>query len=159
MNVRLLPPRADLAPLAAIHASSFPEAWDVRALAELLATPGAFAFSSSDGFILARAAAGEAEILTLAVAPAARRNGLGRALVAEAARHAQQSGAGAMFLEVAVSNAAARALYARLGFSEAGRRRGYYTRAGALPEDALILRSNLPLSPLGKPPGVAKIQS
>jgi len=150
MNVRLLPPNPDLAPLAAIHASCFPDAWDARALAELLATPGAFAFSSTDGFILARAVAGEAEILTLAVTPAARRNGLGRALVAEAAGYAQQSGAGAMFLEVALSNTAARALYTRLGFTEAGRRKGYYARPGAALEDAQILRSNLPLSPLGK---------
>ena len=150
MSVGLLPPNADLAPLAAIHASCFPDAWNMRALAELLATPGTFAVSSSDGFILARAAAGEAEILTLAVSPTARRCGLGRALVTEAASHAQQSGANAMFLEVAVSNAGARALYERLGFKEAGRRKGYYARPGMAPEDALILRSNLPLSPLGK---------
>jgi ribosomal-protein-alanine N-acetyltransferase len=150
MSVRVLPPNADLAPLAAIHASCFPDAWDARALSELLAMPGTFAVSSDDGFILARAAAGEAEILTLAVSPAARRHGLGRALVSEAASHAQQLGATALFLEVAVSNIAARALYIGLGFAEAGRRKGYYARPGAAPEDALILRSNLPLSPLGK---------
>jgi ribosomal-protein-alanine N-acetyltransferase len=57
-----------------------------------------------------------------------------------------------MFLEVAISNVAARALYDRLGFTEAGRRKGYYARPGSPPEDALILRSNLPLSPLGKKP-------
>ena len=55
-----------------------------------------------------------------------------------------------MFLEVAISNTAARALYTGLGFTEAGRRKGYYARFGTAPEDALILRSNLPLSPLGK---------
>jgi len=150
MSVVLLPPDADLAPLASIHAACFPDAWDTRALGELLATPGTFAVSSKDGFILARTAAGEAEILTLAVAPTARRRGLGHALVTIAASHAQQSGAQALFLEVALSNIAARALYAQLGFTEAGRRKGYYARQGSPPEDALILRSNLPLSPLGK---------
>ena len=151
MSVRRLPLNANLAPLAAIHAACFPDdAWDARALADLLAIPGTFAVSSRDGFILARATADEAEILTLAVVPHARRAGLGRALVTEAASHAQQSGAAAMFLEVAVSNAAARALYVGIGFAEAGRRKGYYARSGAAPEDALILRSNLPLSPLGK---------
>ena len=150
MSVSRVPPNADLAPLAALHAACFPEAWDQRALSELLATPGTFAFSSGDGFILARAAAGEAEVLTLAVSPGARRRGMGRALVAAAATQAQQSGATAMFLEVAVSNTAARALYGGLGFTEAGRRKGYYARPAAAPEDALILRSNLPLSPLGK---------
>ena len=150
MSVRLLPSDADLAPLAAIHAACFPDAWNMRALGELLATPGTFAVSSNDGFLLARAAAGEAEILTLAVLPVARRRGLGHALVAQAASHAQQMGATALYLEVAVSNTAARVLYAGLGFSEAGRRKGYYASPGSAPEDALVLRSNLPLSPLGK---------
>lgn len=149
-NVRRLPPNADLAPLAAIHAACFADAWTVRALAELFATPGTSIHSSDEGFILARAAAAEAEILTIAVSPRAQRHGLGRALVIEAASHAQQSGARAMFLEVAVSNIAARALYTGLGFTEAGRRKGYYARPGKPAEDALILRSNLPLSPLGK---------
>jgi len=152
MSPSLLPPNADLAPLAAIHAACFPDAWDGRALSELLATPGTFVISSSAGFILARSAAGEAEILTLAVSPAARRHGLGSALVTEAASHAQQSGASVLFLEVAVSNVAARALYKQLGFAEAGRRKGYYSRPGSAPEDALLLRGNLPLSPLGKIP-------
>ncbi|MBL6854174.1 MAG: GNAT family N-acetyltransferase [Alphaproteobacteria bacterium] len=150
MSVRRLPLNANLGPLAALHAACFADAWDARALADLLAIPGTFAISSDDGFILARATADEAEILTLAVTPTARRHGLGRALVTEAASQAQQSGAAAMFLEVALDNAAARALYTSLGFAEAGRRKGYYARPGSSPEDALILRSNLPLSPLGK---------
>jgi ribosomal-protein-alanine N-acetyltransferase len=140
----------DLAPLAAIHAQCFAQAWDARALAELLAAPGAFCLSGPDGFILGRAAGGESEILTLAVSPPARRRGLAALLVTQAAEHARRLGARSMFLEVAVRNRAARALYAKLGFVEAGRRKGYY--AGAPPEDALVLRSELPLSPLGNCP-------
>ena len=90
---------------------------------------------------MARVAADEAEILSLGVELAARRAGLGAALVAQAARGAQASGARAMFLEVATGNNAARALYRRLGFREAGRRKAYY----AASEDALILRADLPL--------------
>jgi ribosomal-protein-alanine N-acetyltransferase len=152
MTARVLPPGADLAPLAAIHAACFAEAWDVRALGELLAGPGVFAVSSADGFLLARVAADEAEILTLAVRPQARQHGTGAALVAAAASHAQSLGARALFLEVGVANAAARGLYTRLGLAEAGRRKGYYAQPGAAPQDALVLRSNLPLSPLGKSP-------
>jgi ribosomal-protein-alanine N-acetyltransferase len=114
--------------------------------------PGAFVISSKEGFILVRVAAGEAEILTLAVAPDARSHGVGAALVTTAATHAQQCGATELFLEVAVSNAAARALYSRLGFAENGRRKGYYVTQGAELEDALLLRSRIPLSPLGKTP-------
>ena len=97
--------------------------------------------------LIARAAGGEAEILTLAVAPAARRQGVGLALVAAAARHAQQLGAATMFLEVGVSNGAARALYARSGFREVGKRKAYYAAEG---ENALILRADLPLAAVGK---------
>ena len=142
----------DPAPLAAIHARCFPEAWSAKAMAELLATPGTFAFAASDGFILVRAAGGEAEVLTLAVMPDARRSGIGTALVEAAATHALGLGAQALFLEVGVANQPARALYHRLGFVEAGRRKGYYTATPGKAEDALVLRSNLPLSPLGKRP-------
>ncbi|MFP4275098.1 MAG: GNAT family N-acetyltransferase, partial [Paracoccaceae bacterium] len=47
------------------------------------------------------------------------------------------------FLEVAADNRAALALYRAAGWAEAARRAGYYTRAGALPEDALLLCRDL----------------
>jgi len=141
---------SDLSLFAAIHAQCFPDAWNAKALDELLATPGAFLLASATGFILARVAAGEAEILTLAVSPEARRFGTGAALVTAAAEHAFRLGAGEMFLEVAHGNVAARRLYRRSGFVEAGKRTGYYTAGREGAEDALILRGELPLSALGK---------
>jgi len=101
------------------------------------------------GFVLVRVAGHEAEILTLAVAPAARRRGIGLALVVAACRHAQKMGAGASFLEVGERNESARSLYQRLGFHEVGRRRGYYQSAGGSNEDALIFRVEFPLSTVG----------
>ncbi|HEY4944138.1 MAG TPA: GNAT family N-acetyltransferase [Rhizomicrobium sp.] len=138
--------------MAALHAASFDDAWSEQVIADLLRMPGAFALWHESGFILARAAGGEAEILTLAVAPAVRRRGLATELVSAAASHAHRLGAAALFLEVAAGNLAACALYRRQGFVEAGLRKGYYTLAGRKPQDALVLRSNLPLSPLGKSP-------
>ncbi|WP_149538407.1 GNAT family N-acetyltransferase [Siccirubricoccus phaeus] len=129
--------------LAALHRLAFPpaEAWGADALRLMLEMPGAFALHlPGEGFILARAAGGEAEILTLAVAPAARRRGCGAALLGAALGLA--AGAAAMFLEVAESNPAARALYAAAGFVEVGRRRRYYADGG----DALVLRRALPAS-------------
>jgi len=146
----------DLPALAALHGESFADAWSADWLGRLLASPGAFALVAEQvgrpaGFVLARNAAGEAEILTLAVAPAARRAGLGRALVGQAARHATGCGATVIYLEVAVANAPARALYGALGFEEAGRRKGYYAQhPGSAPGDALVLKAELPLRPLGK---------
>lgn len=152
MTLRIVPRGSDLAPLAAIHAHCFPDAWTEKALADLLALPGTFAFAVDEGFVMARAAAGEAEILTLAVTPEARRAGTGAALVRAAAEHAGDLGAHTLFLEVAADNLAARELYRKLGFVEAGLRRGYYAAGREKPQDALILRSDLPLSPLGKSP-------
>lgn len=137
MTVRLFDPGADLAPLAQLHAMAFSAAWDEKALRGLLSA-GAFAFVHDDGFVLARVAAGEAEILTLAVAPPARGQGLGRRLLLAAIAHARTLGADAMFLEVGADNPAALALYARLGFAKVGDRKGYYQG-----RDAFVLR--LPL--------------
>ncbi len=135
--------------LAGIHAEAFAggEVWSAAIIAAQLSLPGVFAlFDERGGMILARSAADEAEILTLAVAPVARRLGIGRALVMEAARVAAARGAVRMLLEVSASNQAARALYESLGFSKAGRRRRYYADGA----DALILL--LPLSPAGDIP-------
>jgi ribosomal-protein-alanine N-acetyltransferase len=130
---------SDPEPLAALHAASFPDAWDAPSLRTMVTAPGAFAFHHPDGFVLARIAGGEAEILTLAVAPPARGKGLGRALLAAAIAEAKTRGAEMMFLEVASDNAAALALYAGLGFGKVGMRKGYYDG-----RDAAVLR--LPLS-------------
>ena len=142
---------ADAELLASLHARSFSDRWSAPFIARLIASPGAVALIAREegapcGFILVRVAADEAEILTLAIDPARRRRGLGRALVAEAAARACDGGARAMFLEVETGNDAAHALYAGLGFREVGRRRGYYRDApGAPARDALTLRADLPL--------------
>lgn len=96
-----------------------------------------------DGFILLQVAAGEAEILTLAVDPDQRRAGRGQSLIQAALKAAQAAGADAMFLEVAVDNDAAIALYGCAGFVQTGIRRGYYARPGDVRVDALILRRDL----------------
>jgi ribosomal-protein-alanine N-acetyltransferase len=92
------------------------------------------------GFLLGRAVAGEAELLTLAVAPEARRRGLGRKLVARFLYQARLRGAESAFLEVAADHAAACALYHQAGFATVGRRRGYYPVPGEPALDALVLR-------------------
>ena len=137
-------PASDAAPLAGLHAASFPDAWDAAAISKLLGMPGTFVFRHDDGFVMARTAAGEAEILTLAVAPAARGRGLGRALLEAAIARAQQMGAQTMFLEVGADNPHALALYAGLGFAKVGARKGYYSRASGS-ADALVLRLSLPV--------------
>lgn len=131
--------------LTEIHAAAFDAPWSADEFAVLVDQPGVRALcAGTDGFILLRTVADEAEILTLAVRPAARRAGLGRALVRAAAVEAARSGARSLFLEVAHDNAAAVALYRAAGFAEAGRRARYYRRGDSPAADALILVRNLP---------------
>ncbi|MCB2127322.1 MAG: GNAT family N-acetyltransferase [Rhodobacteraceae bacterium] len=144
---------ADPGRLARIHGESFtvPRPWTAVEIAGLLATPGAFLIEAPDGFLIGRALAGEAELLTLAVAPSARRRGTGAALVAGFLDRAATAGAGRAFLEVSADNAAARALYAQAGFAEAGRRPGYYRRPDGGATDALLLARALGPAPLAEP--------
>lgn len=129
------------AEMARLHAACFttPRPWTEAEFAGLLAEPSVFALTRPGAILLGRAIAGEAELLTLAVDPAARRRGLARALVQDFLAEARARAAESAFLEVAEANAPARALYAAAGFAQAGRRRGYYRLPGGGAEDALVL--------------------
>ncbi len=129
--------------LADLHAQAFESPWDAKSFDDLLDQFGVFALEAADGFILIRAVADEAEILTLAVRPSARQAGLGLRLVEQACVDAMSQGAARLFLEVAEDNVPARALYARAGFTEAGRRAGYYGRRDGSRVDALVLTKTL----------------
>ncbi len=139
-------PSRDAGLMAAILAQASDDPWSAAYIDSLLAQPGVFAFvAGREGFILVRAAGGEAEILNLAVVPAARRRGIGCALVSRGADESRRRGAGFFFLEVNVGNFAAKNLYFRIGFAEVGRRPGYYRGREGIKEDALVLRASLPL--------------
>lgn len=134
--------------LAALHARAFPKAWTALEIAKLLDNPSVFAVLSREksgprGFAMAWAAAGDSELLTVAVIPEARRKGVGASLVTAASVAALVRGAATMHLEVSVDNEPARALYAKLGYEEAGRRAAYYAGEGGA-VDALVMRRKLP---------------
>jgi ribosomal-protein-alanine N-acetyltransferase len=129
----------DAAALAHLHAAAFERPWSAMEIHQLLSTGAAGAVACEAGFILWRTAGGEAEILTLAVDPAHRRAGLGRALTLAALKAAAEGGSKVMFLEVAADNPAAIGLYEKVGFASAGVRKAYYVRAGGF-ADALVLR-------------------
>jgi ribosomal-protein-alanine N-acetyltransferase len=144
-------PRISAAPvaaaprIAALQKDAFEDPWDVRFVTSLMHLPGTIAYVAERdgrdaGYVMARALWGEAEILSIAVAEAARGRGVGAALLGHALAAAAAAGACDVHLEVSVANAAARALYARAGFVESGRRRRYYADGS----DALTLRRTLP---------------
>lgn len=146
MKLRLAGPD-DAGALAGVHAQAFDAPWSAADIAALLAAPGVTAWlveaDTAIGMSLVRVAAGEGEVLTIGVAPAARRQGVGDALVAAAVVAATAGGAESLFLEVAADNAAAQALYAKAGFVPVGRRPGYYARPTGGAVDARVLRRSL----------------
>lgn len=155
MTFRLRPLRhEDLAVLVVLHAQCFPdEAWDSAALATILALPGTggrLAIAASGemlGFLVDQCLGPDAEILTLGVAPGARRRGIAQMLLRDLFARAAAMSAQRVVLEVAADNRGALALYEALGFSRRGRRRGYYRRASGPPVDAWRLDRDISLLP------------
>lgn len=128
--------------LARLHAACFttPRPWSVEEFSGLLAEPGSILVAGAFGFALGRIVLDEAELLTIAVDPGKRRNGIGRGLLAGFLEAAAAKGASSVFLEVASDNAPAMGLYQAAGFVKAGLRRGYYREAGGRRTDAVLMR-------------------
>jgi ribosomal-protein-alanine N-acetyltransferase len=138
----------DAAAFAALHALSFHHGWSDGEFERMLGERNILAHRATagralHGFILSRLAAGEAEILSVAVAAARQGKGLGRALLDLHLRRLAGLGARAVFLEVDEDNTPARRLYPRAGFREVGRRPGYYRQGRGHAATALVLRRDL----------------
>jgi ribosomal-protein-alanine acetyltransferase len=119
--------------------------WSLDSLRKLTMDVGVVALvcelgASVTGFIVARQAGDEAEILNLAVRPQSRRAGRGSALLVAALKLFHSQGVTRAFLEVRESNASAIAFYAKHGFVPAGRRNAYYRDP---PEDAVVMEKKL----------------
>ncbi|MEM1317603.1 MAG: ribosomal protein S18-alanine N-acetyltransferase [Pseudomonadota bacterium] len=140
---------ADHPAIAKLHAQNFTRGWGLVEIARLAAQDGVTLLVARHvgvrgappaGFNIIRQTAFDAEILSIAVDNRARRSGLGGMLMREAIRRLQSDRIGELFLEVDASNAAATALYRKLGFAEVGRREGYYDGGAG---HALVMRLDL----------------
>jgi [ribosomal protein S18]-alanine N-acetyltransferase len=136
--------------VARLHSQGgFARGWSTTECESLLADKSICADGARarDGRIaaacLSRQAGDEAEILVVLVEPALRGMGAGRNLMATHLNNLSRRGVRRVFLEVDEENAAARALYARHGFVEAGHRPGYYPKADGTRATALVLRRDL----------------
>lgn len=131
--------------LAAIHGRAMvvPPAWSAETIQGFLDAAGAILATTEAGFALGRVTLDEAELLTLAVSPEARRQGQARRCLEEFERIAREKGAAQLFLEVAASNGAARALYIGAGFGEIGVRKHYYRAAAGDAIDAIVMSKTL----------------
>ena len=126
----------------------FGEAWSASQLTGSMTQPDSWARLARDGnmtigFSLCRRIVDEAELLLVAVVPAARAQGIGAMLIDAAAADARARGVITMFLEMRDGNHAAARLYQRRGFTEIGRRRDYYRGSDGGRFDAVTMRRNL----------------
>lgn len=131
---------ADL--VAELHRTSFDENWSPKAFGDLITLPASFGFLALKddqplGFILCQGDAIEAEIITIATHPDARRTGVARTLVTQIATKTQR-----LFLEVAEDNPGALAFYMQFGFKQVGRRKNYYKHHNRDDVDALVMEKS-----------------
>ena len=140
---------ADCADVSDLHGERFPRQWSDGEFQSLAMEQNVFGFVARQtnaffsqplgGFVLAREAAGEAEILTVAVSEKFGRQGLGWRLMQAALREAAARGAESMFLEVEAENRAAVQLYAKLGFLKVAERPAYYLGPDGRRTAALVM--------------------
>ncbi|PHP69033.1 ribosomal-protein-alanine N-acetyltransferase [Zhengella mangrovi] len=137
--------------MARLHEEDFIRPWTDGEFVQLLKQDTVFAFvacqegkgvTSPAGFVLARLAAGEAEILTIAVARSVRRRGIGRLLMDAVMRKLHADRAESLFLEVDETNAPAIALYRRFGFRKVGERKAYYDAGDGSRNSAIVMRAD-----------------
>ena len=128
--------------VAALEKICFADPWSEKSVASELENPLSYWLVAMDGeklvgYVGSQTVLGETDMMNVAVSPDYRRQGIAEGLILAliAALKARESHC--LTLEVRDSNASARALYEKLGFSEIGRRKNYYRSSK---EDALILR-------------------
>lgn len=155
LRVRLRPLReADLPATLEVEQSAYEFPWTLAIFRDCLRVGyDCYVLEGAEGLLghgIMSVAAGECHLLNICIHPLYQRRGLGQALVEFLLARARAKGARVALLEVRVSNVAAYRLYTKLGFNQAGIRKGYYpARRGR--EDALILARELePNSPEGK---------
>ena len=130
------------AQVAALEKECFSMPWSENAIVSEVTNPLALWLVATDGemvtgYVGSQSVLGEADMMNIAVAPAYRRQGIGRELVCKLIQCLNDREVHSLTLEVRASNEGAISLYNALGFVQVGRRPHYYT---APKEDALILR-------------------
>ena len=142
--MKIVPMEAQhIAQIAALERQCFNAPWDEASLRHELENPLSLWLAAVDGetvagYIGSQSVLGESDVMNLAVAPAWRRQGIGRALVERLIWELAEDNH-CLTLEVRASNEGAIALYEGLDFRQVGRRPKYYLSP---PEDAIILRKD-----------------
>lgn len=133
---------AHVSAVASLETICFSDPWSENSVASELTNPlslwlVALEADAVVGYVGSQTVMGETDMMNVAVHPDHRRKGIAAKLIKELVQVLKERGSHCLTLEVRASNDPAIALYGKLGFSEAGRRRNYYRNPK---EDALILR-------------------
>jgi len=134
---------SDIAEVLEIEKISFASPWSIEMFEQELLMGRYFAAKEGGkiiGYVGYQRVLDEGHITNLAVHPDFRRHGIGRKLVEKSVEEAKSSGLKSLILEVREKNTAAQKLYESLGFSNVGRRKGYYQEPV---EDAILMARNL----------------
>ena len=131
-----------VAQVAALERLCFSQPWSEKSILEELDNPlSVWLVFVEDkqvlGYVGSQTVLGETDMMNIAVSAAHRRQGIGEALIAALIEQLKERESHCLSLEVRASNAAAIALYGKMGFHQVGRRPNYYRNPK---EDALILR-------------------
>ncbi len=131
----------DLAEVLEIERASFTMPWSETSFFNQIKNPRSISKVARvggriAGYICASRVMDEGHILTFAVHPEQRKVGLASALISDMLSHLKEEGCRFIFLEVRVSNAAARKMYEKFGFRELGTRKNYYVSPV---EDAVVM--------------------
>ena len=134
--------------LAQLHGAAFHRGWGEAEFDEMLRERNTLVHRLRQGrkvigFAVSRMAAGEAEILSIAIEAAYRGRGLSRDLLLTHLGHLAGRGVRTIFLEVEENNEPARRLYEWAGFGVVGRRERYYRQASGEQLNALLMRRDL----------------
>ena len=131
-----------VAQVARLEQRCFSDPWSERSVAEELNNPLSLWLVCVEddqvlGYVGSQTVLGETDMMNIAVSPECRRKGIGEGLIVSLVEQLKKRESRCLSLEVRASNAAAIALYEKLGFHQVGRRPNYYRNPR---EDALILR-------------------
>lgn len=141
MTIETMKP-SHVSQIAALEARCFSAPWDEGSLAAELENPLALWLVAAEGdrvlgYVGSQTVLGESDMMNLAVHPDYRRQGIAEKLVTALISTLAEQGSRCLTLEVRTSNTAAKALYGKLGFSQVGCRKNYYSKPK---EDGDILR-------------------
>jgi ribosomal-protein-alanine N-acetyltransferase len=139
---------ADAPRLAQLHGASFHRGWGEGEFESMLGESNTLVHRlrlgrKTVGFAISRIGADEAEILSIAIDPHCRGQGLSRNLLLTHLGHLAGRGVRTIFLEVEENNRPALSLYKGAGFAVIGRRERYYQQAGGEQLNALLMRRDL----------------